>query len=264
MPPDWQRRRPCRTAACSWSATRSSRSTGSGAPTSPRTCDAQQQIGDPVVLDTNFRTGAPVLHWINYVFGRLIVAGTARSRRTSRWPTTAPPRQVGPPVVVLLGVDPHTDQPNADELRTREAADVVAAVRTALAKRWQVAEELRLPDGRSEQRWRDVSLADIAILVPARTSLPHLEDALDEAGIRYHAEASSLVYRTREVRDLLTAARAVDDPSDALALVSRAALAAVRLRRRRPVDVVRRPAGGGTSSPQPGHRRRRPPGRGPR
>src|SRR5690606_19462995 len=54
----------------------------------------------------------------------------------------------------------------------------------------------------------------------ARTSLPHLEDALETAGIPYRAEASSLVYRTREVRDLLMAARAADDPSDALALVS--------------------------------------------
>ena len=65
-----------------------------------------------------------------------------------------------------------------------------------------------------------MQLRDIAVLVPARTSLPHLEDALDAAGIPYRAEASSLVYRTREVRDLLTAARAADDPSDPLALVA--------------------------------------------
>ena len=63
-------------------------------------------------------------------------------------------------------------------------------------------------------------LRDIAVLIPARTSLPHLEDALDAAGLPYRAEASSLVYRTREVRDLLTAARAADDPSDPLTLVA--------------------------------------------
>jgi len=91
---------------------------------------------------------------------------------------------------------------------------VAAAVRTALAQRWQVADA---PDGSC---WRDVKLGDIAVLVPARTSLPHLEDALDAAGIRYRAEASSLVYRAREVRDLLTAARAADDPSDPLTLVA--------------------------------------------
>jgi len=87
-------------------------------------------------------------------------------------------------------------------------------VHTALAQRWQVA------DASDRPRWRDVKLGDIAVLVPARTSLPHLEDALDAAGIRYRAEASSLVYRAREVRDLLTAARAADDPSDPLTLVA--------------------------------------------
>ena len=115
---------------------------------------------------------------------------------------------------------PHDAKATADEIRTYEAADVVAAVQTAIAERWQVEYEHRLPDGRTEKRWRDVQLDDIAILVPARTSLPHLEDALEAAGIPYRAEASSLVYRTREVRDLLMAARALDDPSDALALVS--------------------------------------------
>ena len=34
---------------------------------------------------------------------------------------------------------------------------------------------------------------DIAVLVPARTSLPFLEDALENAAIPYRAEASSLV-----------------------------------------------------------------------
>jgi ATP-dependent exoDNAse (exonuclease V) beta subunit len=47
-----------------------------------------------------------------------------------------------------------------------------------------------------------------------------LENALQDAGIPYRAEASSLVYRTSEVRDLLLAARAVDDPTDELAIVS--------------------------------------------
>src|SRR5439155_5600258 len=129
----------------------------------------------------------------------------------------APP--AGPPVVVF-GVDPHPDKPSADELRSREAADVVAAVRAALAERWQVADQQRSPDGRGRERWRDVTLRDIAVLVPARTSLPHVQTALDAAGIPYRAEASSLAYRTREIRDLLAAARAADDPSDGLALVA--------------------------------------------
>ena len=51
------------------------------------------------------------------------------------------------------------------------------------------------------------------------TSLGYLEQALDAAGVPYRAETSSLVYSSREVRDLLTALRAIDDPSDTLSLV---------------------------------------------
>ncbi|MEJ7741065.1 MAG: hypothetical protein WKF73_00090 [Nocardioidaceae bacterium] len=65
-----------------------------------------------------------------------------------------------------------------------------------------------------------MELGDIAILVPARTSLPFLEDALDTAKIPYRAESSSLVYQASEVRDLLAAARVVADPSDLLASVT--------------------------------------------
>ena len=120
------------------------------------------------------------------------------------------------PAVVLLGVDAHDDTPRADELRAREAADVAATIRTALA---------RGLDGRAARSRRQRGLGPVPprrhrILLPARTSLGHLEDALDAAGIPYRAETSSLVYGTREIRDLLLVLHAVDDPTDELALVS--------------------------------------------
>jgi ATP-dependent exoDNAse (exonuclease V) beta subunit len=58
------------------------------------------------------------------------------------------------------------------------------------------------------------------VLLPARTSLGHLEDALDAVGVPYRAETSSLVYGTREIRDLLAVLSAIDDPTDELALVT--------------------------------------------
>ena len=97
-------------------------------------------------------------------------------------------------------------------VREREAASVAAAVRGAIDERWQV------DDG--NDGWRDARLGDVCILLPTRTSLYFLERALDDAGVPYRAETSSLVYGTREVRDLLMTLRAVDDPSDELALVS--------------------------------------------
>ena len=58
------------------------------------------------------------------------------------------------------------------------------------------------------------------MLVPARTSLPFLEDAFEQAGIAFRAETSSLVYASRAVRDLLMVLRAVDDPTNYLHIVS--------------------------------------------
>jgi len=178
---------------------------------------AQQQIGTPVTLQANFRTTGPVLAWINHVFGQLITATPGTQPPYQPLHATRPAAPRGP-AVTLLGADPHPGNPPASQLRAREAADVTAAIQAALTQRWQVAEDA-LPGG-AGQCWRDVRPGDIAVLVPSRTSLPYLQDALDTAGIPYQAQASSLVYRTQEIRDLLTAARAADDPSDPLALVT--------------------------------------------
>ncbi|HEU4948296.1 MAG TPA: UvrD-helicase domain-containing protein [Kribbella sp.] len=121
----------------------------------------------------------------------------------------------GGPAVTVLGAEPHGDLPRAQAsvLREREAADVADVVRQALREGWQIYDD-------KTSRWRPAGAGDIAVLVPARTSLPFLEDALDRADIPYRAEASSLVYQTAEVRDLLACARALGDPSDRLALVT--------------------------------------------
>ncbi|WP_432938218.1 UvrD-helicase domain-containing protein [Kribbella sp. CA-253562] len=130
-------------------------------------------------------------------------------------PTTDSPESPGGPAVTILGAEAHDDLPRAQAsvLREREAADVATVITQALTEQWTVYDE-------KIGTWRPAGAGDIAILVPARTSLPFLEDALDRADIPYRAEASSLVYQTSEVRDLLACARALGDPSDQLALVT--------------------------------------------
>lgn len=174
--------------------------------------DAQQRIGSLVQLTTNFRTVAPILDWVNVVFEQLI--RPEPGSQPTYQPLTAYRGAVpGGPPVVILGATAHDTKLTADVLRVHEASDVAAVIKQARAERWQVCDE-------RTAEWRDIELDDIAVLIPARTSLPQLEDALDAAGVPYRAEASSLVYQAREVRDLLAAARAIDDPSDALALVT--------------------------------------------
>jgi ATP-dependent helicase/nuclease subunit A len=171
----------------------------------------QEHLGVSVTLDTNFRTVEPILTWINAVYAKVIQAE----------PQAQPPylplraaREETPrgPAVVLLGSQEHTDKPNAEELRVREARDVASAIRTALDEQWTTQT--------SDGIWRPLRPADVAILIPARTSLPFLENALTDAGLPYRAESSSLVYQAREIRDLMAAARAVADPSDLLSCVT--------------------------------------------
>lgn len=159
-------------------------------------------------LTTNFRTVPAVLAWVNEVFSTVIRATPDSQPAYETLQPHRAPLQDGPAVRVL-GADEHPFKAhgNADLLRQLEAKDVATVVRRALDEGWQVVDE------RTGER-RAVEQRDIALLIPARTSLPALETALDNAGIPYRAESSSLVYQAPEVHDLLVAARVVADPSD--------------------------------------------------
>src|SRR5262249_30007901 len=152
--------------------------------------------------------------WVNHVFGELIQPYEAsqpeyRPLESGRSVPAEHDRDV-----VLLGVDAHDERGiDAAELRVREAADVAGIVAAAVAHAWAVFDK-------ATGQWRPARLGDICILLPARTSLGYLERALADAAIPYRAETSSLVYSSREIRDLLMTLRAVDDPTDSLALVS--------------------------------------------
>ncbi|MEV1129287.1 UvrD-helicase domain-containing protein [Agromyces sp. NPDC049794] len=180
--------------------------------------DAGERLGRRVSLVTNFRTVPPVLDWVNAVFERII---RAKPRAQPAYEALQAHRTTDPidgteysgPGVSLLGAAPHPPKTPAAELRTAEAEDVASVIRTALAEGWTVHDT-------ASGRWRPVSARDIAILIPARTSLPFLEAALDAAGIAYRTESSSLVYQSDEIRWLMAAARAVADPSDRLSVVT--------------------------------------------
>jgi ATP-dependent exoDNAse (exonuclease V) beta subunit len=172
--------------------------------------------GGLVTLSTNFRTGEPIIGWVNHAFATLMAEGSAVELPVASQPAYVPLHAVrpGPPVgpaVSVLGRDEVGDG-SASDLRAAEARQVAATIARIRAEGWSV--------GDGEGGWREPRLGDITVLVPARTSLPFLEDALEGAGIAYRAESSSLVYVSRAIRDLLMCARAVDDPTDQLAVVS--------------------------------------------
>lgn len=175
---------------------------------------------DSVVdLDTNFRSVPSVLGWVNHTFGNLI------SYKPGQQPEYLPLREhraaVNPesgPAVHHLGWEQHEfpNHRNARRLRVEEAAEVAAVVERAMAEQWPIVER-DVVTGSSVTR--PIKKSDIAILVPARTSLPMLKVALDGRGIAYRADASSLLYASEDVVDLLLALQAVADRSDGFALV---------------------------------------------
>ena len=169
-----------------------------------------------VRLDTNFRTVPPIIAWVNGLFSAAMPEEVAAAQPRYE------PLHAGREMIsgadhrplVLGGEHPDPDV-KAGPLRLAEAADVAAIINEIVAgpERWPVEDE------RTKQ-WRPARLSDITILIPTRTSLPFLRDALAEHEIPYRLATGTLVYDTQEVSDLLAVMRAVDDPGDTLSLVA--------------------------------------------
>lgn len=164
-----------------------------------------------VELTTNFRSSAPVITWVNDVFGELFTDGdTADGTRPTVPFAELSPRPDAPTgncgVVVM-----NNNRDNVDELTPGEAEnrDIVAAVRAALAGQW-----LHHPRGKGQQEPAPLRLRDIAVLAVTHKAARATMSALRDAGIPHISENSSLVYRGTEIVDLHTVLRAISDPAD--------------------------------------------------
>ena len=173
--------------------------------------------GDGRVLQlvTNFRTVAPVLDWVNSLFGDVMAEELeGKQPRYEALSANRPADSGLDHRPVLLG-GPHPDpKVKAEPLREAEARSVARAI----AQMRDHPEQWKVDDRRGG--WRPARLADVAVLVPARTSVPYLRAELEAAGLPYRLATGTLVYDTQEVRDALSALRAVDDPTDELSLVA--------------------------------------------
>ena len=188
----------------------------------------------------------PVIEWVNHVFGELIVA---EPESQPEYVALDPVREraAGRPGRGAARRRARTRTSRAaDQLREREAADVAAAV----------AHRARAKAGRSSRpsarrhrgvRSRAGSATSASCCRRARrsaTSRTRSTPPASRTGPR-RRRSSTAPARSATCSCVL---QAVDDPTDELALVERAALAAVRLRRRRPLHVpASSTAGAGTT-----------------
>jgi len=146
------------------------------------------------------------------VFDRVVGAGTLGSQPAYRH-LAAARKALSPKAplpVVLLGGE--HEQPIAS-VRDREAEEIATTIARIRDEQWPV----NVDRGKTT---RPAQLRDIAVLMPTRASLPQLEEALERAELPSRIESASLVWGTQEVRDLLAVLRAVDDPTNAVAVVA--------------------------------------------
>src|SRR4051794_23501055 len=168
-----------------------------------------QQDNALVTLRQNFRSRPAIIDVVNKVFTELLGDNPAVPYVPLEAHRESVAGDLGPDVL-LLG-SPH--DANMAAIRETEAKHVAATLRRA-HDGWTVKRE------EWDERPAVASYADMAILVPTRTSLSALEEALDRRGVPYRIMSRSLVWQTDAVRDLITVLQAIDDPTDSVAVVA--------------------------------------------
>jgi ATP-dependent exoDNAse (exonuclease V) beta subunit len=121
---------------------------------------------------------------------------------------TTPSRARAPVVVLGEGLEG-----SIPDVRREAARDAARCIHRMVEDRWPVADT-------TDGRLRATRFRDVAVLMPARTSLPSLEEAFEDAGVPYRLEGASMLWGTEDVRDVLAVLRAADDPADGLSVLA--------------------------------------------
>jgi ATP-dependent helicase/nuclease subunit A len=171
---------------------------------------AHERPGQAVLrLAQNFRSRPAVIRFVNRVFETLIERSDEAGQPEYQAIAPRPDLGDGPGVIALRYTAPYAE--GQDLLR----AEALALTRL-LAEVARGAYEVRDPtDGTP----RSSRAGDVMVLSRRLTQVHHLEQALEEAGLRFVAEGGKSFFDRQEVHELLAVLRAVDDPADRTSLV---------------------------------------------
>ncbi len=169
----------------------------------------QEVMSDRLPLSQNFRSVPHIVDWVNLHYHDVMKHQSG----------------VQPPYQALAAEPADTGEGVwyfGDALEGAQS-EVWGAEARAVA--WSahdiVADEWKVSDGKGAARsLRGAHYRDICVLIPSRTNLKRLERAFDDVGVPYRLESGELIVATQEIRDLVSCLRAIDDPSDQVALVA--------------------------------------------
>jgi ATP-dependent exoDNAse (exonuclease V) beta subunit len=178
----------------------------------------ERMRGKTLQLVQNFRSQRPVIEWVNTLFAKWMAQDSGEQAEYTpikhRW--TANTGHPAAPRVWALGGE---TAGKIGDVRREEAADITRLLHQIVGERWQILDR-DATELAGTECYKGTKYSDICILMPTRTALRTLELALDEANVPYRLEGASLFFNTQEVRDLLNCLRAIDDPSDEIAIVA--------------------------------------------
>jgi ATP-dependent helicase/nuclease subunit A len=163
--------------------------------------------GEILSLAANFRTCAPTLGWINEIFTREF--GSGGVDQPPYHPLAAARQEGEQRKVIVLPVPEVSAKTSREELRQAEARAVVAFITQTVAR-----DDLEV--------WGEqtVDYRDIAVLFRTYQAMEAYEEALQNAGVPYRVLGGRRYASRQEVEELRALLRAIDSPSDTIALVA--------------------------------------------
>jgi ATP-dependent helicase/nuclease subunit A len=173
---------------------------------------AGEDGGAVLHLVQNFRSRPAILRFVNRVFAEL-VQESEESDQPAYEPIVPPPHleDDGPGVIALrFPAPPHA---SGADLLAAEAAGLAAF----LAEVADGGETVRDPATGEERASR---AGDVLVLARRLTKATLLEDALEAVGVRFTVEGGKSFFDRQEVHETLAVLRAIEDPTDRVALVA--------------------------------------------
>ncbi len=165
---------------------------------------------DRLSLTQNFRSRPAILRFVNRVFAELIQAAVDTDQAAYEAITPPPGLPEEPSVIGLRFEAPFAQGP---DLLRAEAAALASFVAAAARGSFTVRDPASGED-------RPSRAGDVMVLTRRLTQLSPLEDALEGAGVAFAVEGGKSFFDRQEVHEALAVLRAVEDPSDGVALMA--------------------------------------------